>query len=83
MRDLVASSGSVYLAYETENTQSKQTKTDAGHDRQREIIKDLTGRYVNAWQNPNVKDLAELNAQQIKEESNRSYFDDQDYGPSR
>lgn len=78
---LTGDSELVIMAYENENSPSKQIKTDAGHDRQREIIKETTGRDVRAWRSSGAKDIAELNALQIKEERTREHG--QDHGMSR
>lgn len=68
VKDLVKESHSVYVAYENESTPEKQKITDAGHDKQMEIIKKETGREVARWKHEGAKDLAELNSQVTKVE---------------
>jgi hypothetical protein len=80
---LTSKCSTVIMAYENEDSPLKQIKTDAGHDRQREIIKKLTGRDVQVWRSSGARDLAELNALQMKEERTRRYDDlDPIYGMS-
>lgn len=83
VKDLVEESSSVYLAYENESTLVKQKITDAGHDKQRAILQEQTGRDVKRWQpHESVKDLAELNRLVAKVEKSKELSKDKDRGLS-
>jgi hypothetical protein len=83
VKDLVRKSSIAYLAYENESTPAKQQITDAGHNKQRAILKEETGREVKHWQqHEGVKDLAELNALVAKNDKSKTLSNERDRGMS-
>ncbi|MEF3194001.1 MAG: hypothetical protein K6346_07295 [Halothiobacillaceae bacterium] len=65
---------SITVALDREAKAETQAKTNAAHDKQIKIIREVTGRDANRWFPPEgVKDLAELN-QKFAEVENRRGF---------
>ena len=83
VKGLVKKSSYTYLSYENESTPAKQKITDAGHDKQRSILKEQTSKEVKSWKQPaGVKDLAELNALVAKKDKSKTLSKDRDLGMS-
>ncbi|MGD9710259.1 MAG: relaxase, partial [Halothiobacillaceae bacterium] len=60
IQDALRRAERVLVAFERENDGDTQARTDAGHIRQIERIKEITGRDVQRWDPPEgAKDLAE------------------------
>lgn len=65
--DLLRGAARVVIAHDREADPERQARADAGHARQREELERIGAR-VTDWRPPEqVKDLAELNAQQVAE----------------
>lgn len=65
IQEILKGARSVTVAYEKEDSPEKQEQTDAGHDRQRDIAAEITGRNNVMEFKTGVKDLAALNKMEV------------------
>ena len=62
----------VVVAFEREKSPEVQAKTDAAHELQMQLLREVCGAQVVSWKPPEgVKDMAELNAQQVQQMEQR------------
>lgn len=67
IRELLKGARSVTVAYELEDTPEKQMQTDAGHDKQKGLVAEITGKEVGEYRPGGLKDLAAVNEFQAKD----------------
>lgn len=77
IQELLKNARSVTVAYEKEDTPEKQAQTDAGHDRQKSIVTDITGKDVGEYRPDGLKDLASTNALHVEMAETKAMFQKQ------
>lgn len=63
IQNLLKEADRVTIAVENEKSVQAQNRSDQGHEKQRERIKEIVGdqKEVRSWSSPNFKDIAEMN----------------------